>query len=688
MAGDILGISTSGTLAAQRALATTGHNIANANTEGYSVQRVELDARPPQLAANGAIGSGVTVSNVRRMFDDFVTKEVEENTATGNSLDISYRYTSQVDNLLADPNVGLAPALQSFFSSVNGVADDPQSTAARQVMVSEAKSLSQRFAYMDDRLGSIRRGVNEDLRVNVNQLNELAKGVATLNDTIIKAREVGGNTPNDLLDQRDRLILQISEKVAVRTKVQEDGRMNVFIGNGQALVVGSAASQLETVASRFDPDEVELVFKGHGSESIVTGFISGGLIGGILEFRNGILNSTQNQLGRIAIGIAKTFNAQHRRGMDLENRLGGLFFSEAGKLAPKVLPHYSNTGNKIVRAEITNTDKLTTSDYTLSFNNGKYRLVRSSDNKVLGDFSSLPIEVESEGFRLSFDEGGSIQNGDRFIIRPTRAGSENFLINIGDVKRIAAASPLRTEAAISNLGTGKISVAEVVDVDNPIFDRENNNLRPPFVLRFRDDTHFEVLDNSGSTIQFNLAAVPDSPNIVADEEGNAQAASKPGAPSASSVTSVLEYDPLNGTDVFPTPSGEDFGFRVRITGEPRAGDEFKIEFNTDGTGDNRNAVMLAALQETPTLENGTTDYAQAYSQLVSKVGSKTHELEINGKAQQLLLEQARERKESISGVNLDEEAANLIRFQNLYQANAQVISVANKLLETLMNAFR
>lgn len=688
MAGDILGISVSGALASQRALATTGHNIANANTEGYSVQRVELGARKPQLAGNGAIGTGVNVNTVRRMFDDFVNTEVQENTATSNSLETNYNYTSQVDNLLADPNVGLAPALQSFFAAVNGVADDPQSTSARQVLVSEADSMSERFAYLDNRLSTLRKGVNKDLKNIVVEINDLANALAKVNDTIVKAREIGGNSPNDLLDQRDHLVTKLSRLVSVRTSEQEDGRMNIFIGNGQALVVGSGAAQMAVETSRFDPDEVEIIFKGNGAESIVTRFLSGGRLGGILDFQKNILDSTQNELGRIAIGMSQTFNSQHRLGMDLNSRLGNEFFTDVGSLSPKVLPHFSNKGDTILKAEITNIDNVTTSDYSLSYNSGQYRLVRLSDEKLIGSWSSIPVDVEEEGFSISKLGGETIQEGDKFIIRPTRAGAENFKTIISDVKRIAAANPLRTEAAITNLGTGEISPAEVLDSDNPIFDRGNNKLNPPFIIKFIDETHFEVLDNQGKPFEFKTAAIPESPSIGVDQEGKPVAQHPPQDPALPSVTTVLEYDPQSGTNIFPTAGGEDFGFRVRISGDPKSGDSFRIEFNTDGIGDNTNAAKLAALQDIPVLENGTTDYAQAYAQLVSRVGSKTNELDVNGKAQQLLLDQAIDRRESVSGVNLDEEAAKLVRYQNLYQANAQVMSVANKLLETLINAFR
>ncbi|MDR9437710.1 MAG: flagellar hook-associated protein FlgK, partial [Thiohalophilus sp.] len=348
--GDLLGVSVSGALAAQRALSTTGHNIANANTEGYSRQRVDLGTRPPQLAGNGAIGTGVTVNNVERVYDDFVAGEVRTNTSADSSLRANYEYTSQVDNLLSDPNAGLAPALQSFFSAVNGVSADPSSTSARQVMLSEAQSLSDRFQYMHDRFDTLREGATAEMKSVVTDINDLATSIGKINDSIINAQEMSGQPPSDLLDQRDRMVQKLSELVSVRVSEQDDGRLNVFIGNGQTLVVGSEVSEMAIEKSRFDPNHAEIVFKGNASDSVITKFISGGRLGGILEFRNGVLDPAQNELGRIAVGITKTFNEQHRLGMDLESKLGDNFFTQAEELAPNILPNGRNQGDYKISA--------------------------------------------------------------------------------------------------------------------------------------------------------------------------------------------------------------------------------------------------------------------------------------------------------------------------------------------------
>lgn len=688
MAGDILGVSTSGAQAAQRALATTSHNIANATTEGYSRQRTDLVTRPPQPRGNGAVGTGVIVDNVSRVYNEFVSDELRTTSTTSKSLDKQYEYASQIDTMLSDPDAGLAPAIQNFFSSMNVVANDPSSFSARQVLISEAHSLEDRFKYLDDRFDAIRGNVQKDMRNTVNDINNIAKSIADINEAIVKAREIAGSTPNDLLDQRDRLLLNLSNEVGVRGQLQDDGRLNVFVGNGQILVNGGQAASLGVVTSAEDASEVEIVYKNNGTELLSTKFLSGGNLGGLLEFKKGVLDVSQNDLGRIAIGISKTFNSQHKLGMDLKNTLGGEFFEELGDTAPKVKESTNNKGDIKLLAEITDLDKVTVSDYRLSFFKGKYDLVRLTDDKLVSSFSSFPVEINDEGFSLKIESGSNIQDLDSFIIRPTVEASQRFKVLINDVKQIAAASPIRTFSDIENKGDGEVTSVEILGTDSKLFNGKKNDLDMPLVVRFVDEKHYEILDNKGKPILSKVAAVPATPAITEDKEGNAIPAVPATPASAPGITSIHEYDPAKGIQVFPTPDGLDLKVRFSITGNPKKGDTFHIEHNEDGVGDNSNAVALAGLQNERLLADATATYGQLYAQIVSRVGSKTHELDTSSKAQQLLLNQATERRESISGVNMDEEAANLIKYQQLYKANAQVIATAKELFDTLIASFR
>ena len=710
---DVLSIGLSGTLTSERALATASHNIANANTEGFSRQRVQVDTRPPQLAGIGALGTGVKVNNVKRIHDDFVSSELRSNASIASGLQTNYDFTSQIDNMLADPNAGLAPTLHSFFASINNVANDPSSQSARQVLIGEANALSERFAYLDNRFESLQKGTNETLKSHIKDVNDLAKAIADVNWKVVLAKEVTQGEPSDLLDQRERLLHQLSEKVVVRTNEQEDGALNVFIGNGQTLVLGKQHASLDLKANQHDPSQLEVVYQNQGVDSVVTKFMKGGSIGGLIDFRENMLGGAQNELGRIAIGVSKTFNDQHHKGMTLDNELGGDFFKAIDKSTPLTLPSNSNEGDYELKTTITNTDNLTVSDYLLNYNAGSYTLIRESDEEIVGTFNSLPQTIESEGFTVEFERGTVIENGDSFKIRPTRAAAREFSVEIERANDIAAASPVRVRTSVNNLGDIKATLKNIANINAPSFSVAPGILSPSITVRFIDENHIELLDDKGKVIQSQQLdeqnkALPATPG-VSGESGSPATPAIPAIPAARATTiaSLSEdglddesetpadgietgifYNPETGINLFPTPTGLETGYNIQLSGKAKAGDVFVIEFNKDAVGNNVNALELGDLQRKATLDNGTSNYNEVYSQLVSRVGSKTHELDVNREAQNILYGQAKAQREAVSGVNLDEEAADLVRYQQAYQANAQVIGAASEMFDTLIGVLR
>lgn len=704
MAGDILSIGLSGTAAAEQALATSSHNIANAQTEGFSRQRVLVDTRPPQLTGVGALGTGVKINNVERVHDAFVSAEMRSNASIASGLQINYDFTSQIDNMLADPEAGLAPTLHQFFNSINSVSNDPSSQSARQVMIGEAKALSQRFDYLDSRFESLRKGTNETLKSEINDVNKLAKAIADVNWKVVLAKEVTQGEPSDLLDQRERLLHQLSEKVVTRTNEQEDGSLNVFIGNGQTLVLGKLNAELELQANEHDPSVLEVIYKNQGTDSTVTQFMKGGSIGGLLDFRETMLNSSQNELGRIAIGVSKSFNDQHRKGMTLENELGGDFFKAIDKTTALSLPSYNNKGDYELKTTVTNVDNLTVSDYKLNYNAGIFTLINESDQSVVAKFKSLPQEIESEGISINLERGTTIENGDSFLIRPTHSAAREFEVKIERTNDIAAASPVRVRTSVHNLGDATPLVSNVSNIDSPSFTTADGTLSPTVTIRFVDETHIELVDDNGKLIQAKQLdaqnkAIPATPGIPGEQGSPATPAiaALPATPhnilsdeasTPNQIEAGIKYDPEVGINLFPTPGGLDTGYAIQLSGKAKAGDTFTIEFNSDAVGNNINALELGDLQRKPTLANGTSNYGEVYGQLVSRVGSKTHELDVNREAQNILYGQAKAQREAVSGVNLDEEAANLVRYQQAYNANAQVIGAASEMFDTLIGVLR
>lgn len=705
-AGGVFEVSVSGLLASQRALTTTSHNISNANTEGYSRQRVEFVSKGSQahIQNDGFTGSGVKIKSIRREYDDFINSQLRDNLTLSSSLESNYSLTTQVDNLLSDPRAGLAPVVQSFFDAVNQVANDPSSIAARQVMISQANSLTDRFRSIYDRLETFRHGANKQMENTITAINVLAESIAEINFDIVLAQQSSGQPANDLLDQRDSLIRELAQKIDVSVLEQDDGALNIFVGNGQTLVLGHRASKLLFASNQHDATQKEIVFQGDGPPVLITTFLRGGVIGGMLDFQKEMIDRTENDLGRIAIVLAKAFNEQHSMGLDLNNKQGGNLFTELDKDAPRVFPSTNNLGDYDIDATITNLDKLGNSDYLLEYFSGQFNLIRLSDLQLVTTFSGFPQDISSEGFKLELASGSSIQNGDSFVIQPARSAARHFKMLIEDTKDIAAASLVSTEAAIDNLGDAQISTAIMVDSlivrNETLVDKNKGHGNDPDGL---DENNPGDSGGSSEVVQNRPGGMPllnvelssekakdHIPTLVVKfiDAHNFQIVDLSNPLESKVVQSTVAYDPQQGIEIQSHFANADVRYSAKIHGNPAAGDSFVIKYNRDASGDNSNALNLAALQVTPVLEGGKTDFNQAYSQLVSRVGSKTHQLDLTRQAQKILTDQAIAAREAVSGVNTDEEAANLIRFQHAYQANAQVIAVANSMFDDLINAIR
>ena len=452
----ILSTSLTALTSYQRALTTVGHNIANADVEGYSRQEVVFTTKPPSFAGSGWIGSGVEVSTVERRYDEFLAAQVRTSRTSSGEAEVYHTYTSQLDDLYADPELGLDPVLQRYFNALNGVANDPSSMPAREVLLGEAEALADRFHFLARRGSEIADGVNRDIAGTVADINTLAKGIAELNQVIVESGGMSGQPPNDLLDQRDQLINELSSLVKVTYSDQGDGSVNVFVGNGQSLVVGGTAATLGVGLNATNP---VIYYYSDGARQDVTEQMTGGRLGGLVQFRGQVLDASVARLDAIADGLATAMNDQHRLGRDLDGALGGDFF--------------------------------------------------------------------------------------------TLGGAASIQLNLTDARQIAAAS---------------------------------------------------------GTLPFNAS-------------------------------------------------------------------------------DNSNALALAELQRDKGVFGGATVQG-AYAQIVADVGSRTRTAELNATAQQGLLMRAEEAHSAVSGVNLDEEAAKLMHYQQAYQAAAQAIAIGQKMFETIIAAMQ
>jgi len=648
--GSIFGIGLSGLNAAQAGLVTTGHNIANADTPGFHRQSTIQGTQTPQLTGAGFFGKGVTVDTVLRAYSRFLDGAVLQAQTQQGYLSAYNDQISQIDNLLADSTSGLSPSLQSFFSAVQDVATDPGSVPARQALLSQGQSLVSRFQTLNAQLIQSRTGINQQISDTVTQIDTTAQQIADLNQQILQTQQDPSQPPNDLLDKRDQLVANLNQLVRVTTITQSDGSLSVFIGNGQTLVIGNQAFALSAGPSAANPNDYSISYTANGATvPLNPSNLQGGALGGLLDYRSQTLDQVQNNLGRIAIVLAQTFNDQHHLGMDLNGALGQDFFRVP---VPQVIGNGNNTGSAVISAANSNVSALTGSDYRLTFSGGNWTLTRLSDNTQTA-ITGFPQTVDGVTINLA---SGTANNGDSFLIQPTVNGARDLAVAITDPAKVAAAAPIRTAAATTNAGSATISAGVVTDTTNAAFTTTAGALTPPILIQFTSPTTYSIYDNTN----------PASPALL--EAG-------------------IPYNPSATNDVFPTPGALDYGYRVQLSGQASTGDSFTVGYNTNGVADNRNALLLAALQTANTVANGTTSYQGAYSQIVSSVGDQANEIQVQNDAQNALVQQTTNAQQSFSGVNLDEEAANLIRYQQAYQASGKVLAIASQLFATVLGIF-
>lgn len=635
---NVLNIGTSALLSLQRAIDTTGNNIANVNTEGYSRQRVEFAELPPRLTGAGFVGTGVTIGAITRSFNQFLADDVLDRSSSAAGANTLADLSGRVDGILANPATGLGPAIDDFFAALQDVATNPGSVPERQVLLGEAEGLANRFQYLNDQFSSLDQEANIRIDSSVQQINSLASSIADMNDRIVSETvRAGGQSPNGLLDARDQLITRLSEQIGVTTVPQSDGAVNVLIGSGQALVVGNSASALETFTDPFDVSRLNVGVAGLAVQSDVGRFLSGGELGAVLEFRGDVLDGAVTDLGLIATGLAATFNDQQALGLDLNGNFGGDFFRP---LEPTVVNSTTNTGTGLASAVITDPVNLTGDEYRLSFDGTNYTLTNTTTNaSTTGAGPGFSIDG------VDITVAGTPVAGDAFLIAPVAQGANLFDVVISDPRAFAAASPVRSSTSLANAGSGVIGDLSVSSV----------------------------------------GSLPLGGNIVLSFNPDALGVGVPGFDVTGVAGGPIAYDPAtqaNGIDV----TLGDLSFN--LSGIPVNGDSFTIENNLDGSGDNRNALALADLQNERTLNGGTASYQDAYAALLADVAVSTRQANSAAATESALLDQSRAALSSSQGVNLDEEAANLIRYQQAYQAAAQVIAVADEVFQTLLNATR
>ena len=549
-----LGIGTTALSALQRAISTTGQNIANVNTDGYSRQSVTFSARPAQDIGVGFLGSGVQVTSIDRAYSQFMANDVQQRTASSGYYSLYANAAERVDSMLGDPSTSITQAMDSFFASAEAVANSPTSLPERQVMLSNAETLVQRFDYIVGRVDDVTKEMNSQIAGAVSEINQLAGGIATLNEEIAKVSGRTGGLPNDLLDQRDALIVQLSSLVDTKTMAQDDGSLNVFIGRGQPLVTGTVA---ETLATQTDPDlgstSIVTLSAFVAGSSDVSDFLTGGKLGAALTVTDEVVNPTRRELNLLAVGFAETVNAIQEGGDDLQGVNGTALFTETEgvvKTAPSVDDSTANSGNAAVTFTVTDAKLLTGDSYRVDYTATGVNL-RNLTTDAVTTLGASPATVDGVQITYTAQVATGVagaNQGDAFIVDPVFQASRFLEVKIDDPAKIAAAS------------------------------------------------------------------------------------------------------------------------------------------NGGAAGNNSNMLAMIELRDQSLLKGSTATYGEVYNNLLSDVAVRTQRAQASAETETALLGSALDRQSSLQGVNLDEEAANLVRYQQAYQAAAQIVAVANEVFDTLLRA--
>lgn len=668
MSFSLLNIASAGVRSSSELLQTTSKNITNVNTEGYVRERTEFTTM-----VDNQVGRGETY----RLLNEFAQSQLNRDTSNKSFFDQFVTEANRVDTIFSEESNNLSTGINSLFNNVQEALNQPSSTVARSLVMTDAQSLVDQM----DRLSGIvleQQGiVNEQLEIFSEEANSLIQNINTLNQEIAVVN--GTNNASDassIYNQRDLAIRELSEFVDIETLDGPNGEKLVFMGSGESLVMENGTFNLFSLSGDPDPNFKELTLDVNGGKAVpleIDATKLKGKIGGLLAFRDDILVPAQNQIGQMGLAIADAFNEQNKLGMDANGELGGDIFNipTVGAYA-----YQANTGGASLTAtlEAGKGSELPASDFIVTYTaNANEVSIQPIDNKgePIGSASLATIPpsgvidsddiTSGESFGLQIDVAGTGNTGDQFQIKLNSEAATSISLATSRGEDLALASPIRTANSIDNVGTATISAGEVTSVTSGGFNTTPGLANGDITLvKTGTANEYQITDANGTT---TFTITPPAEGVLAQA----------GAPYSN------------------------YGFDFDIEGTPATGDTFTLEFNEGGFDDNRNGLKLADLQNgelvrknvvtTATADNHET-FNQAYSGLVSDIGVVTGQAITSASAFDALAEQSEAWYESLSGVNLDEEAANLLRFQQSYSASAQVLAAAQEIFDTLLSAAR
>lgn len=641
----ILNIGMNSLLAYQLALTTTAQNIANVDTKFYSRRQVNFS----EVLMNG----GVQVADVRRIFDEAASQNVQVATSKLANMDVYLQQLQHVESILSD-NPGSSNSIKKFINdSLKALAQlntNPADSDSRNNFLKTLGNLSNRFKDINGQIQLQLQNVNQSLTSNVAKVNTITKQIAALNELISNS---GEGEISGLLDQRLASQQELAELIDFSTQTDSQGQINIYVGNGLSLVSGSRSYDMDMVTDPANPTNLMIVIPHVGPNVSVNNFITEGSIAGLLATRTQGLEQAQRALGQLSLALSDQFNRQNKLGADYNGNLGGNIFNDinsSSAINNRVLANLNNTSSALMSVVIDDTTQITADNYLLDIDApNHYVLTRlsNSGNVVVssGAISSFPQTISVDGFSLNINSG-TVTQGDLYTISPTRLATSNMSLVFADPKLLALAIPVVAEKNILNTGNGNISVTQVVDTTNAAFSTPNQ-LNPPILVRFTSDTTYELVNANDNSI----------------------------------IETGLTYTPPK-SDIFPTPGSYDPGYRIALEGQIKAGDTFNIKYNATPSGDAGNGKLMEELYQAKTVAGLT--FGEGYHALANSISIETNSAQTGYESGKLLLSQALIRYDGYSGVSFENEVVNLASYQQAYQASAQILDTARSLFDTII----
>lgn len=650
----ILSIAYTGLNAFQRALDVTSNNIANATTRGYTRQTIQFTPGISQRYAGSFIGTGVAVNNINRNADMFAATQVRGTLSVKSQYDAFYQQAVQIDKLLSQDGTSISTSLQSFFTALGQVNSSPDGMPARGVALNTSKLMVQQFNSMQLRLDEFQRGSNMQISTSVSKINQLTRGIADVNEKLMSSP----GSP-ELLDQKDLLLEQLSEFGELIVSNELNGTVSVGIANGGMLVTGTDQHDLSVATSDSNANITAFgtrIFINNGAGQIdITDKLLSGSLKGLLDYEQNVLAKASQMIGQMAIGLAQTFNSQHKLGMDLNNQIGKDLFTDyntATKQLNRSIPMGGNTGTGVLSVAISDIAQTKLTDYELVVTDAasnEVRLIRKSDGSAMTmNWSSSPPappagQLVVDGMTITVNDIGNLADDDKFTLIPTRGAARDLAMQITDPRELALAAPVMTIAPLSNQGNGKIQLGKVFNT---------TEVQKEYRVEFTSDSQYNLVNVTDGVTTGPFAFTPNTDNTVS------------------------------------IPDSSSPSYTVVISGIPKQGDQFSTQYNAGGFGDNRNGLALSGIQDSKIFSGGTETLVGRYAMLLSDVGGQTNDAKTQGLTADVLYKQAVNERDSNSGVNLDEEANNLLKYKQAYEAAGKLMQISSQIMNILMDMMR